>query len=166
MSDLRKHARRHLLQKPLKCGHCDFEGVTNRDVTQHSRKKHKGLPISIVFNPTPPSNKTEVRTIIRRKRRTTTAAAAPSTSSGVKATPSSDDEDDVDVTTVADDPDWKMSKGGGGGTANVDGVRLGGSLKKYKCRVCEHTSDSYMYMRADHVRSHFKPFECSYCKKR
>lgn len=167
--DLRKHERRHLLQKPLKCGHCDFEGVINNDIKQHSKNKHKGLPISIVFNPMP-SRPTMAPITKRRPRgRPPLSAAAAAVSS---TAPSANEEMDVDVTTVEPDTDGGQCKEGGDESGSEEATgsllreKLEGSLKQYKCKICEHTSDSYVYMRTDHIRSHFKPFECAYCKKR
>lgn len=159
LSDVRKHERRHLLQKPLKCGYCDFEGVINSDITKHTRKKHKGMEVSIILNPMP--SKPTIGAIGIRKRKSKLSAPIVSSTA-----PSMDDEDVV-VTTVED---GEGSSDSTKKSEKVDSLlnttKLDGNLKKYKCLVCEHTSDSYMYMRADHVRSHFKPFECAYCKKR
>lgn len=145
MGDLRKHLRRHLLQKPLKCGHCDFEGVLNHDITQHCKKKHKDKEPIIVFNQI--STKRLIAPIKRRRRVKGVIPAATST------------DEYVDVTTI--DAGTSSSEMG-----NLLKSCLDGGLKKYKCKICEHTSDSYIAMRADHIRAHFKPFECSYCKKR
>lgn len=150
MSDLRKHERRHLLHKPLKCGHCDYEGVLNSDITSHCRRKHKDLEVSIIFNPA--ASKTPGFTPIVVKRRQ-------------KAAKSADEENEGEIDVVS--LDKEVVAGGSDLETPVEEPKVvEGAQKKYKCLICLHTSDSYVYMRADHVRSHFKPFECAYCKKR
>lgn len=150
MSDLRKHERRHLLQKPLKCGHCDFEGVVNSDISIHSKKTHKDLEVSIVIN------KSTLPPIVRRRRRTKPVIT----------------EEEIDIETmVGEEERWKE--------VTVEEEKAAAAVKakslpqvepeikkKYKCLICGRTSDSYVTMRADHLRSHFKPFECASCKKR
>lgn len=167
LGDLRKHERRHLSHKPLKCGHCDYEACLNHEIASHTKYRHKGLPVLVVTNPAPTN--TTLTPIVRRKRRRKNAAASNA------APPSVDIDDDADVMSVEEDADGaakcdgKEEEEDDGGDDSVGSLlrqKLEGNLKKYKCRICEHTSDSFLYMRQDHVRSHFKPFECPHCKKR
>lgn len=51
--DLRKHERRHWVQKPLKCGYCDTEGVTNYEIHQHSKRSHPNMEPIVVSVPMP-----------------------------------------------------------------------------------------------------------------
>lgn len=161
VGDLRKHERRHLSHKPLKCGHCDYEACLNHEIASHTKHRHKGLPVLVLANPAPTNS--ALVPIVRRKRRKRNSTAS-------NAVPPSTDED-LGVTPIEEDADGAAKCDGneGGGDDSVGSLlreKLEGNLKKYKCRICEHTSDSFLYMRQDHVRSHFKPFECPHCKKR
>lgn len=121
------------------------------------------MAVTIVSNPMP--SKPTVTPINRRRRKPTTSPTATVTSTAET------NEEDVNVNVedlsstaenVAELETQMKELLSGKSQAESNS----NPQKKYKCLICEHKSDSYIYMRADHIRSHFKPFECGSCKKR
>ncbi|KAJ9587630.1 hypothetical protein L9F63_018924 [Diploptera punctata] len=65
-SDLKYHMMRHWVQKPLKCGYCEFEGIREYEIKKHSLKAHPYLTMQVVENPVP--NEPDIRPLQRTKR--------------------------------------------------------------------------------------------------
>lgn len=53
-SDLRKHEMRHWVQKPFKCGYCNFEAIREYEVKKHSEKVHPQQSVNIKQKEVPP----------------------------------------------------------------------------------------------------------------
>lgn len=55
-------------------------------------------------------------------------------------------------------------------TSDEDGQEAAGpsssDLKQYKCNICGHSSNNFLAISRNHVRWHFKPFQCIYCMKK
>lgn len=191
---MRRHEKRHWLQKPFKCGYCEFEGIEVRDITNHSRVRHKNLPVKYISVPMP-STPTIVPVVGKRKHvmkvptseettpekkpKRESAGGADTTEQDVYKIPSDDDELSFDkhadekeyfLCAVCDrnfDTQQELEDHHNANHVSPAGPgTFSDAQKRFKCSVCNHTSDSYLSISRDHVRSHFKPYECTICHKR
>jgi len=65
-SDLKYHVMRHWVQKPFKCGYCDFEGVREYEIKKHSAKIHPLKKLRVIEKPMP--SQPDIRPLQRNKR--------------------------------------------------------------------------------------------------
>jgi hypothetical protein len=65
-SDLKYHMMRHWVQKPYKCGYCDFEGVREYEIKKHSAKIHPLKKLRVIEKPMP--SQPDIRPLQRNKR--------------------------------------------------------------------------------------------------
>ncbi|KAK5638594.1 hypothetical protein RI129_012889 [Pyrocoelia pectoralis] len=146
-SDLRKHERRHWVQKPLRCGYCDCEGVTNYEIHQHSKRAHPNVEPVVITVPTP--SIPAIRPIIRKRKYPKNEGAITSSS------------DEVPIKMALIDSDDSFSKSEDGDTE---------TKKKYRCGHCSVVGH------LDIVKTHFKSahpdlvfsafrYQCKYCNK-
>lgn len=102
-SDLKYHMMRHWVQKPFKCGYCDFEGVREYEIKKHSAKIHPLKKLRVIEKPMP--SQPDIRPLQRNKRskRDTSGHStdASVTKIGHEKVAQSDSED-VDVVSTVD----------------------------------------------------------------
>lgn len=191
-NDVRRHEKRHWLQKPFKCGYCEFEGIEVRDITNHSKVRHKNLPVKYVNLPVP-TTPTIIPVVSKQKH--TMKIATPDDIIPRKRQKKENKGGDIDVEPdvlkiTSDDDEFSNDKQTEEKEYflcvicdtnfetqqeledhhNANHVSWAGSTaetqKRFQCSICNHTSDSYLSINRDHMRSHFKPYECTICHKR
>lgn len=156
MSDLKKHEKRHWLHKPLKCGYCEFTGVTNSEITTHCRHRHRNYEVRIICVPTPSTP--TILPISKRK------GKAASTTAEETVAPSITDEELDIVNITSDEERQEDSEDPEEAGPSTSSMFL--DMKQYMCNICGHKSDSFVAISRDHLKSHFKPFVCDHCNRR
>jgi hypothetical protein len=100
-SDLKYHTMRHWVQKPYKCGYCEFEGVREYEIKKHSAKIHPLKKLRVVEKPMP--SQPDIRPL-QRNRRSKPDSCEPSGHAVAEVCQEkviqSDNSEDIDVCSV------------------------------------------------------------------
>lgn len=103
-TDLKYHMMRHWVQKPYKCGYCDFEGVREYEIKKHSAKIHPLKKLRVIEKPMP--SQPDIRPLQRNKRSKPDTfgptSDTPVTEIGHEKVMKSGDSEAVDTVSVED----------------------------------------------------------------